>query len=110
MDALAEERYEELPRLAETEHWTPEMPRDHVAGHLRLCGLFRMDGWTEERVTSPTNPCYQQLNFFHFNNGSGFHVDYDLASGGKLNDLTLRMEFLYRGEELRPVFLDLHVM
>ena len=44
VDALAEERYEDLPRLAETEHWTPEMLRDHVAGHLRLCGLSRMDG------------------------------------------------------------------
>lgn len=110
VDALAEKRYGDIPKLAEMENWTPEMLRGHVAEHLRLCSLSRMDGWSEERVTSPTNPCYQQLNFFHFNNGSGFAVDYDLASDGERNDLTLQMEFLYEGEGLRAVFLDLHMM
>lgn len=110
VDALAEKRYEDIPKLAEMEHWTPGMLRDHVAEHLRLCGLSRMDGWTEERVTSPTNPCYQQLNFYHFNNGSGFAVDYELARGGELSDMTLQMEFFYEGEGLRAFFLDLHVM
>lgn len=110
VDALAEKRYGDIPKLAEMENWTPEMLQGHVAEHLRLCSLSRMDGWSEERVTSPTNPCYQQLNFFHFNNGSGFAVDYDLASDGERNDLTLQMEFLYEGEGLRAVFLDLHMM
>ena len=64
VDALAEKRYEDIPKLAEMENWTPGMLRGHVAEHLRLCGLSRMDGWTKERVTSPTNPCYQQLYFF----------------------------------------------
>lgn len=110
VDALAEKRYEDIPELAEMEHWTPGMLRDHVAEHLQLCGLSRMDGWTEERAASPTNPCYQQLNFYHFNNGSGLAVDYDLTSDGERNDLTLQMEFLYEGGGLRAVFLDLHVM
>ncbi len=110
VDALAEKRYEDIPKLAEMEHWTPEMLRDHVAEHLQLCGLSRMDGWTEERAASPTNPRYQQLNFYHFNNGSGLAVDYDLTSDGERNDLTLQMEFLYEGGGLRPVLLDLHVM
>ena len=110
VDALAEKRYEDIPKLAEMEHWTPEMLRDHVAEHLQLCGLSRMDGWTEERAASPTNPRYQQLNFYHFNNGSGLAADYDLTSDGERNDLTLQMEFLYEGGGLRPVLLDLHVM
>lgn len=110
VDALAEKRYEDIPKLAEMEHWTPGMLRDHVAEHLQLCGLSRMDGWTEERAASPTNPRYQQLNFYHFNNGSGLAVDYDLTSDGERNDLTLQMEFLYEGGGLRPVLLDLHVM
>lgn len=110
VDALAEKRYEDIPELAEMKHWTPGMLRDHMAEHLQLCGLSRMDGWTEERAASPTNPCYQQLNFYHFNNGSGLAVDYDLTSDGKLNDLTLQMEFFYEGEGLRAFFLDLHVM
>ena len=110
VDALAEKRYEDIPKLAEMEHWTPEMLRDHVAEHLQLCGLSRMDGWTEERAASPTNPRYQQLNFYHFNNGSGLAADYDLTSDGERNDLTLQMEFLYEGEGLRAVFLDVHVM
>ena len=110
VDALAEKRYEDIPKLAEMEHWTPEMLRDHVAEHLQLCGLSRMDGWTEERAASPTNPRYQQLNFYHFNNGSGLAADYDLTSDGERNDLTLQMEFLYEGGGLRPGLLDLHVM
>ena len=110
VDALAEKRYEDIPKLAEMEHWTPEMLRDHVAEHLQLCGLSRMDGWTEERAASPTNPRYQQLNFYHFNNGSGLAADYDMTSDGERNDLTLQMEFLYEGGGLRPVLLDLHVM
>ncbi len=110
VDALAEKRYEDIPKLAEMEHWPPGMLRDHAAEHLQLCGLSRIDGWTEERAASPTNPCYQQLNFYHFNNGSGLAVDYGLTSDGERNDLTLQMEFLYEGEGLRAVFLDLHVM
>lgn len=43
-------------------------------------------------------------------NDSGFHVDYDLASGGELTDMILQMEFLYEGEGLRAVLLDFHVM
>ncbi len=110
VDALADKRYEDIPRLAELENWNPKMLREHVEEHLRLCGLSRMDPWTEERVTSPTNPCYQQLNFYHFNNGSGFAVDYDLTTDGERNDLTLQMEFFYEGGGLRAVLTDLHVM
>ena len=110
VDAIAGARYADVSKLTEMEVWTPDLLREHVEEHLRLCGLPCIDPWTEERMTSPTNPCYQQLNIFHYNNGSGLAVDYDLSSDGERNDLTLQMEFLYEGESLRPVFLDLHVM
>lgn len=113
VDALAEERYDDIPKLAELGDGLQEPLGDFLAEVYRMWGWERIppiDHWTEERVTSPTNPCYQQLNFFHFNNGSGFAVDYDLTSDGERNDLTLQMEFFYEGEGLRAVFLDLHVM
>ena len=113
VDALAEKRYEDIPKLVELEEHIQEPLEEFVAEVYQMWGweeIPPIDPWTEERVAIPTNPCYQQLNFFHFNNGSGFAVDYELARGGELSDMTLQMEFFYEGEGLRPVFLDLHVL
>ena len=62
--------------------------------------------------TKGTVRCVDDIGNIHvdWDNGSGLAVDYDLSSDGERNDLTLQMEFLYEGESLRPVFLDLHVM
>ena len=113
MDALAEKRYEDIPKLVELEEHIQEPLEEFVAEVYQMWGweeIPPIDPWTEERVAIPTNPCYQQLNFYHFNNGSGLAADYDLTSDGERNDLTLQMEFLYEGGGLRPVLLDLHVM
>ncbi|MDO4943792.1 MAG: hypothetical protein Q4E74_01170 [Ruminococcus sp.] len=53
---------------------------------------------------------YHQLNFYHYDNGSGFWADYDLTTDCELNDLTLQMEFLYDRENLKARLIDLHVM
>ena len=113
VDALAEKRYEDIPKLVELEEHIQEPLEEFVAEVHQMWGweeIPPIDPWTEERVAIPTNPCYQQLNFYHFNNGSGLAADYDLTSDGERNDLTLQMEFLYEGGGLRPVLLDLHVM
>ena len=114
VDALAEERYDDIPKLAELGDGIPKPLGDNVAEVIQMWGWEQtppIDHWTEERVTIPTNPCYQQLNFYHwFDDGRGFHADYDLASGGELTDMTLQMDFFYEGDGLRPVFLDVHVM
>lgn len=113
VDALAEERCGDIPKLAELGDGLQEPLGEYVTEVFQMWGWEQIppiDHWTEKRVTLPTNPCYTQLNFYHYSNGSGFHVDYDLSSGGELTNMTLQMEFLYEGEGLRPVFLDLHVM
>ena len=113
VDALADERYDDIAELAELGVWPPEKLRDIMKEYLQVCGnhhFSHIDHWSEERTVSSLNQSYAQLTFYHFNNGSGFHVDYDLTTDGKLNDLTLQMEFLYEGEGLRAVFLDVHVM
>lgn len=113
VDALADERYDDISKLAELGDGIQEPLGDYVAEVFQMWWgeqIPPLDHWTEERVTIPTNPCYAQLNFYHYDDGSGFHVDYDLASGGELTVMTLQMEFLYEGEGLRAVFLDVHMM
>lgn len=113
VDALAEERCDDIPKLAQLGDGIQEPLSDYVTGVFQMWGWEQIppiDHWSEEWVTLPTNPCYTQLNFYHYDNGSGFHVDYELARGGELSDMTLQMEFFYEGEGLRPVLLDLHVM
>ena len=53
---------------------------------------------------------YKQENFYHFNDGSGFRYEYALTSQGELNDLTLMLIFLYRGDGIEVQFEDLHVL
>lgn len=110
VDAISERRYGDIPSLAYTGWWTGQRLEKIIEDFLQASSLSGMDRWDVTQGTPSPNPKYQQLNFYHFNNGSGFHVDYDLTTDGELNDLTLQMEFLYEGEGLRPVFLGLHVL
>lgn len=62
VDALAEKRYEDIPKLVELEEHIQEPMEEFVAEVYRMWGweeIQPIDPWTEERVTIPTNPCYQ---------------------------------------------------
>ncbi|MBG9456563.1 hypothetical protein ABE61_21745 [Lysinibacillus sphaericus] len=48
---------------------------------------------------------YSQINFYEFNDNSGFAVDYDLTSNSKLVDMCLQMEFLYTDDGLKSVLI-----
>ncbi|PKU51555.1 MULTISPECIES: hypothetical protein [Lysinibacillus] len=48
---------------------------------------------------------YSQINFYEFNDNSGFAVDYALTSNSKLADMCLQMEFLYTDDGLKSVFI-----
>ena len=44
------------------------------------------------------------------NDGSGYYMDYNLSTGGELNDLTLSCEFLKTEGGYRVCLSDLHTM
>ncbi len=52
----------------------------------------------------------QEINLIAFNDGSGYYMDYDLTTNGKINDLTLQVEFKKEGEGYIVLFDDLHTM
>lgn len=45
-----------------------------------------------------------------YKNGSGYHMDYDLSTDGKQNDLTLSFEFLKATDGYYVSVLDLHTL
>ena len=42
--------------------------------------------------------------------GSGYHMDYDLTSNGEINDLTIQIEFLKEADGYIAVLDDLHTL
>ena len=52
----------------------------------------------------------QEIDLFTFNDGSGYSMDYDLTTDGKINDLTLQIEFLKKGDGYIVSLDDLHTL
>lgn len=58
-----------------------------------------------------TVSCAQRvIDLGRLNDGSGYYLDYDLSTGGELNDLTLSCEFLQTAGGYRVILSDLHAM
>lgn len=53
---------------------------------------------------------YQRIDVFAFSDGSGYHMDYDLTTGGKVNDLTIQVEFKKKGNGYKVTLDDLHAL
>ena len=53
---------------------------------------------------------YQRIDVFTFSDGSGYHMDYDLTTGGKANDLTIQVEFKKKGNGYKVTLDDLHTL
>ena len=51
-----------------------------------------------------------EIYFGPFNDGSGYHMDYDLTTDGERNDLTVLVEFLKEKDGYIAVLDDLHTM
>lgn len=110
VNLIAEKRYEEITAFAESEDLMAKDIKELVEDYLELNDLSHIDRFDTECKFHPKYE-YHQLNVYHYKNGSGFHIDYDLTTDGELNDLTLQMEFLYEESGgLKAKFLDLHVM
>lgn len=107
---LSQKRYEDLADIVEMDVLTPSDVKELVDEYLELNDLTHLDDFD---VKCNFNPRYEyhQMTYYHYNDGSGFHVDYDLTTDEELNDLTLQMEFIYNEKDtLKAKLMDLHVM
>lgn len=110
VDLLSQKRYEEIGAIVEMDILSTEDTKELVNEYLALNNLSHIDCFDAGCNFHPPY-AYHQIEFYHFNDGSGFAVDYDLTTNQELNDLTLQMEFLYEGEiVLKARLLDLHVL
>ncbi len=53
---------------------------------------------------------YQDILLIPFRDGSGYHMDYDLTTGGERNDLTIQIEFLKEADGYMVALDDLHTL
>lgn len=77
-----------------------------IQGTLTLNGFDVIDEYGVECNFHP-NYEYSQLNFYEYNDDSGFVLDYDLTSNGDLVDLTLQLKFLYTNNGLNVIFKNI---
>ena len=52
----------------------------------------------------------QRIDVAQYNDGSGYHMDYDLTTDGELNDLTIQIEFIKHGDDYSVSLEDLHTL
>lgn len=52
----------------------------------------------------------REVDLFTFNDGSGYSMDYGLTTDGEINDLTLQVEFLKKGNGYIVSLDDLHTL
>lgn len=91
----------------ETEKGDMDSLFQFVQGTLELNGYDSID---EYGVPCDFHPKYEysQMNFYEFDDNSGFAVDYDLTSNSELVDLCLQMKFLYIADGgMRSVFIGI---
>ena len=52
----------------------------------------------------------QRIDLFTYSDGRGYCMDYDLTTNGEINDLTLQIEFLKKGNGYIVSLDDLHTL
>ena len=93
-----------LNHVDETEIENMDSLFHFVQGTLELNGYDSID---EYGVPCDFHPKYEysQINFYTYQDNSGFAVDYDLTSNSELVDLCLQMKFLYVADgSMRSIF------
>lgn len=68
--------------------------------------------WPITKIDDPMKTkCEGQcIGVVQYNDGSGYHMDYDLTTDGELNDLTIQIEFLKHGDDYSVSLEDLHTL
>lgn len=110
VNMIANKKYDEIIDIAQLGTWTSASIEELVEGYLEINDIMIIDCYDVPCNTQFSYE-YRQLNFYHYNDGTGFGIDYDLTTQGEINDLTLQMEFLYDDKQgLVAKFEDLHVL
>lgn len=68
------------------------------------CPIMKIDDPLEIKYSG------QHIDIGQYHDGSGYYMDYDLTTDGKLNDLTIHIEFLKHGADYFISLEDLHTM
>ncbi len=110
VNCISEKRYSDIEEYAEFEGISPSEFAESIDGFLEINELPYTDRFDVPCTFDPQYE-YHQLSCIVYSDGRGFHADYDLTTDGELNDLTLRMDFLFtKSGELAVRILDAHVM
>ena len=115
VNCMAKGKYQDILKYAEFESDTVESFQEAAEGYLKLNHLSHFDKYDTPCSFQPhyknSNAEYQQFTSYFWKNGKGFSVDYDLTTDGKLNDLTLQVDFFFQKDHtLRAVITDIHVL
>ena len=96
-----------LNHVDETEIENVDSLFHFIQGTLELNGYDSID---EYGVPCDFHPKYEysQINFYEYEDNSGFAVDYDLTSKSEPVDLCLQMKFSYTGDGgMKSIFMGI---
>lgn len=79
---------------------------------LILALRYLDDTWPITKIDNPLAiKCDErQICVIPFRDGKGYHIDYDLTTDGKINDLTIQIDFIRDGERYAVALNDLHTL
>lgn len=110
VDCIAEKRYSDIEKYAEFDSVSISDFEWIIEDYLNINELPYIDKFD---VVCKFRPQYEyhQLDCIMYKDGSGISMDYNLTTDGELNDLTLQMEFILKGENsFIAKILDVHVL
>lgn len=93
VDLFADKKYKDAAKLSKDFLDGDEL-KEEIEGFLEVNELSGIDHFGTECNYHPDFD-YNQLSCYIEEDGSGFHVDYDLTTDGELNDLTLQMDIVF---------------
>ena len=99
--AMHEKRYSDIPVLFDDIEW------NDMSEVQELVESRTFDSVDEYGAPCDFNPPYQysQLEFYDYNDDSGFRLEYDLTTGSELMYLSLQLEFIYTDKGIKKRFL-----
>lgn len=104
LSKLAKEEYAAFLDMFDSSRISPD--------GLLLALRYLDEDWPITRIDDPAmvKCSKQRINIQPYNDGSGYHMDYDLTTDGELNDLTIQVEFQKQGADYLVSLEDLHTM
>lgn len=104
LSLLAEEKYNDFLAMYDSSR----ISRDGLLLALRYLDVHSQIVKIDDPMKAACNN--KRIDIGQYKNGSGYWVDYDLTTDGRLNDLTIQVEFLKQGAEYFVILEDLHTL